>query len=221
MSQSTVTRTGATIKQIERQRKKVAFAYFAAVIFLIFIPVFIYVDIGINSLSILIYLFCLVGAAYAAERGKKFWRAAQRAYQGREGEQKVNLSLKELEEDDWEVIYNIPLSLWGDADVFLRSPSGDYFVIDLKHNNGIVFFDGSMLKLRYGIDVFPFANNRDILATVKGQAAALKELQGVRYVTPIVCFTKAILEIYAENNLIQNVYVIHADYLLETLKKIG
>jgi hypothetical protein len=221
MSQSTVIGTGTTIKELERKRRKVAIAYFVAVTVLVIIPIIIYIDIGVNSLSVLIYLICLVGAAYAIEQGKKFWYAAQRATQGREAEARVSSLLKELEEDSWEVIYNIPLSLWGDADVFLRSPSSNYFVIDIKNNNGIVFFDGSMLKLRYGTEVFPFANNRDILAMVKGQATALKELQGVRYVTPIVCFTKAVLEIDSQNNLVQDVYIVSADYLLETLKKIS
>jgi Nuclease-related domain len=221
MNQNTVTKTGATIKQLGRKRRKLAIAYFVIVLLLVIAPVIIYLDLGVNSLSIIIYFICLVGGVYFFDKGNKLWQAAQRANHGIVTEARVSFLLKELEEDGWEVIYNIPLRLWGDADIFLRSPSSNYFVIDLKNNSGIVFFDGSMLKLRYGTEVFPFSNNRDILKAVQGKAVELKELQGVRFVTPLVCFTKAVVEIYTDNNLVQNVYVIHADSLLEMLRKIG
>jgi hypothetical protein len=221
MNQNTVTKTGTAIKQLKRTKKKLAISYFALVLLLFTAPIIVYLDLGINSLSILIYFLCLVGAVYFLDKGNKLWQSAQRVNQRIETEARVSFLLKELEEDGWEIIYNIPLRLWGDADVFLRSPSSNYFVIDIKNNSGIVFFDGSMLKLRYGTEVFPFSSNRDILKAVKGQAAVLKELQGVSFVTPIVCFTKAVIELNTNNNLVQNVYVIHTDFLLETLRKIG
>jgi hypothetical protein len=221
MNLKTVTHVSQNIRQVGRRRKKFAIAYFAAVWSLTSFPIFIYSNLGVNNLSIAIYYLCLVGAFYFAEQSKKFWQAARRADRGADIEEQVILLLQELEEDGWEIIYNIPLRVWGDANVFLRSPSNNYFVIDLKNNNGIVFFDGIMLKLRYGTEVFPFSNNRDILKVVKGQASELRELQGVRCVTPIVCFTKAVLEIDADNYLVQDVHVISIDSLLDLLRKVG
>ena len=52
-----------------------------------------------------------------------------------------------------------------------------------------MFYNGAMLKLRYGKQVYEFSNGKNILKAVKGQALALKELKKVRFVQPILCFT--------------------------------
>ena len=101
---------------------------------------------------------------------------ANRADQGASGEEDVAGLLQELENLGWKVEYNISLQHWGDADAFARSPNGRCFVIDTKTNKGGVFFDGTVLKRRYGKDIYDFSNGKDLLKAVKGQAAAVKEL---------------------------------------------
>jgi hypothetical protein len=48
---------------------------------------------------------------------------------------------------------------------------------------------------RYGKEVYSFSNDKDILKAARGQAVTLKEMKRVRFVTPILCFTKATLDI--------------------------
>ncbi|BDA71781.1 hypothetical protein CAL7716_059470 [Calothrix sp. PCC 7716] len=77
-----------------------------------------------------------------------------------------------------------------------------------------MFYDGTMLKLRYGKQVYEFGNGKNILKAVKGQAFALKELKNVRFVQPILCFTQAGMEAIDQNNSIDGVYVVDTGNLL-------
>ncbi len=59
----------------------------------------------------------------------------------------------------------------------IQAPNGKCFVIDTKSNKGSVFYDGAVLKLRYGQQVYEFGNGKNILRAVKGQARALKDMK--------------------------------------------
>jgi hypothetical protein len=55
---------------------------------------------------------------------------------------------------------------------------------------------------------------------VRGQAVSLKEIYQVRFVTPILCFTKATLDIQTINNKVENVYVLTNGSLIRMLRKL-
>ena len=125
-----------------------------------------------------------------------------------------------MEQEGWNVEYNIRLKHWGDADAFLCSPRGKCFVVDTKSDGGTVFFDGTRLMKRYGKDVYSFSNDKDILKAARGQAVSLKEMKGVRFVTPVLCFTKANLDIKKVDNKVENVYVLDHSSLVRMLKRL-
>lgn len=67
---------------------------------------------------------------------------------------------------------------------------------------------------RYGVKVYEFDNNKDLLKAVKAQAVYLKKRKGVRYVIPVLCFTKAEIKIEPIDNKVQDVYVINLESLV-------
>lgn len=101
--------------------------------------------------------------------------------------------------------------------MFLRSPRGNYFVVDVKSNKGRIFFDGAMLKRRYGKQVHDLNNGKNLLKAVKGQASTLKDMNRVSFVQPIICFTQANLEKIEQSKQINGVYVVDAVNLLSLL----
>ncbi|NMG05869.1 nuclease-related domain-containing protein [Brasilonema sp. UFV-L1] len=214
-----VRKAGRRIRQLARKRRSGALALFGGVFSLAVSPFLILLLIPITSgLKILIVVSCWVGAALLCQQGQQLWIKANQADKGAQGEEEVERLLKPLECQDWKIEYNVPLKRWGDADVFLRSPKSNYFVVDVKSNKGRVFFDGAMLKRRYGKQVHDFNNGKDLLQAVKGQASVLKDMKKVRLVQPIICFTQANLKEIDQNNQINGVYVVDTVNLLRLLK---
>lgn len=211
---------GSNIRQLAQRRKKQAVEKFAIAGVLIVVPILLYLILGLTGISIFVHVGCWVGGAVQAQKGQKLLQKAGRADRGAEAEESTALILGELEQEGWEVEYNIPIKRWGDADAFLCSPKNNCFVIDTKSNKGTVFFDGIKLMLRYGKDIYPFSNDKDILKAARGQAVSLKEMKGVGFVTPILCFTKAILDIKTIDNKVENVYVLTHSSLISMLKKL-
>ncbi len=202
---------GDNIRQMARQRKKQARTQFVVASVLFIAPVFPYLFFNNTGLAVFIHVGCWVYAFISFKKGKKSLLEAQRSNQGAEAEESVALILSELEQEGWRIEYNISLKYWGDADAFLCSPRDNCFVVDTKSDGGTVFFDGSRLMKRYGQKVYSFSNNKDILKAARGQAVTLKEMKGVRFVTPILCFTKATLDIKTIDNKVENVYVLTKD----------
>ena len=211
---------GDNIRQLALQRKKQAIGKFAIAGVLLTVPVLPYLLLSNTGISIFIHVGCWVYAFISFKKGQKLWMAAQRANQGAEAEQSVALILSELEREGWTIQYNIPVKRWGDADAFLASPRGKCFVVDTKSDGGTIFFDGTRLMKRYGQKVYPFSNNKDILKAARGQAGSLKKMAKVRFVTPILCFTKANLDIKTIDNKVENVYVLTQDSLVRMLRRL-
>lgn len=211
---------GDNIRQLAQQRKNLAIKQFVVAGTLVIAPVLLYLLLDITGISIFIHVCCWIYAFVLFQKGQKLLLAAQRANQGAEAEESVALILSELEQEGWGIKYNLPVKYWGDVDAFLCSPRGNYFVVDSKSDGGTVFFDGSRLMKRYSKKVYPFSNDKDILKAVRGQAVTLKEMAEVRFVTPILCFTKATLDIKTIDNKVENVYVLTQDSLVRMLRRL-
>lgn len=165
-----MTKAGSSIRRMARGRRNNAFLRFGGAGTLVFALAFMYPLLGTTGLGVLVYVFCLVGAVVLYQKGQSYWKKANRADQGAKGEESVALLLRELEQQGWSIEYNVPVPKYGDADAFVRSPSGSYFVVDSKAHGGTVFFNGTKLMRRYGVEVYEFDNNKDLLKAVKGQA---------------------------------------------------
>lgn len=158
---------------------------------------------GTAGLKVLVFAVCLGSAFVLFRSGLRLWKQANNVTQGAKGEEIVALLLRELETEGWQIDYNIPVAIWGDVDAFLCSPSGNCFAVDTKSHGGTVFFDGTKLMRRYGQEIYEFDNNKDLLKAARGQSAAIKDMKGVKYVTPMLCFTNAELDIRTVDNLLK------------------
>jgi hypothetical protein len=209
-------KAGNNIRRLAWKRKIRAMKMYAASGVFIFTPIPIYSLLGLTRISVIFHLFCWILGTFMLRKGHKITEAANRADQGAVAEESTALILSELERDGWSIEFNIPLRYWGDADAFLSSPKNNYYVVDTKSNKGTVFFDGTRLMLRYGSKIYPFS--KDILSALRGQAVSLKELKGLRFVTPVICFSNATIDL--PTIVIEKVYVLDHRSLVSTLKKI-
>ncbi|MBW4601023.1 MAG: hypothetical protein KME29_15860 [Calothrix sp. FI2-JRJ7] len=121
-----------------------------------------------------------------------------------------------MELQGWKIEYNVVLE-YGDADAFLQAPNGKYFVIDTKSNKGSVFYDGAVLKLRYGKQVYEVPNGKNILKALLDKRARHQVQERVNFVQPILCFTQAGMKEIDQNNSIDGVYVIDTVNLLRMI----
>lgn len=211
-----MTKAGKNIRRLAWKRKIRAIKMFAASGALFFVPAFIYSVLSFTTISVIFHLFCWILGIFMFINSHKILNSANRADQGAAAEKSTALVLSELERDGWSMEYNIPLRYWGDADAFLSSPKNNYYVVDTKSNKGTVFFDGTRLMLRYGSKIYPFS--KDILSALRGQAVSLKELKGIRFVTPVICFSNAKIDL--PTIVIEQVYILGHKSLVRTLKKI-
>lgn len=216
-----MSKAGGNIRELGRKRRNGALLRFAGAGGLAITPILISLVLAITpGIKVLVWVGCLVGAFVLYQKGQHLWMRANHADQGAEGEENVAQLLQTLESQGWTVEYNVPLRRWGDADAFLRSPKGNYFVVDTKSNFGGVFFDGSVLKRRYGKQIYEFSNGKDLLKAARGQAVTLKEMKLIRFVVPILCFTKANLEEIDQDKEIAGVYVVSSAKLVSLLKRL-
>jgi Holliday junction resolvase-like predicted endonuclease len=212
-----VPKPGGRVRQLARDRKNEALLRFFGVFILVFAPLLILWQMPkALGLGLLILIACWVGAGVLWQQGQKLLIRAKQANQGALGEEQIAELLGTLEKQGWEITYNLRLKRWGDADAFLRSPKSNYFVVDVKSHKAGVFFDGTMLKRRYGKQVREFDRNKDFLKDMMGQASTLEEMKGV-VVQPIICFTQARLEKINWQKPINSVYVVQANNLLGLL----
>lgn len=163
------------------------------------------------------YLGCFVPASLSLLRAKHWWMRANHADQGAAGEEAIAAVLAPLKAQGWQVEYGIRDRSVGDVDVFLVSPQGQAYTIDVKSHRGEVRSDGQQLYRQYGRSQYPF--EKDFLKQAKGQAIAMKRAKKLSYVTPIVAFSQARVEI--TENPIAGVYVVAKPKLLGCLRSLG
>lgn len=214
-----MSKAGENIRELATQRRTDAYKKIGIAVITGLAPVILLPLNLPGGIMVLIWVGCLVTAVIFINKGKYLLLRAKQADQGAFAEESVAQLLKPLEQQGWKVEYNVRLE-YGDADAFLQAPSGKCFVIDTKSNKGSLFYDGAVLKLRYGKQVYEFGNGKNILKAVKGQARALKDMKRVSFVQPILCFTQARMEEIDQNNKIDGVYVVDTVNLLRIITKL-
>ncbi|RUT05032.1 hypothetical protein DSM106972_038530 [Dulcicalothrix desertica PCC 7102] len=211
-----MSKAGENIRELATQRRTDAYKKIGIAVITGLAPVILLLLRLPAGIAVLAWVGCW-GVAYVYfNKGQHLLLRARQADQGAVAEENVAELLKPLELQGWKIEYNVVLE-YGDADAFLQAPNGECFVIDTKSNKGSVFYDGAVLKLRYGKQVYEFGNGKNILKAVKGQARALREMKRVNFVQPILCFTQARMEEIDQNNKIDNVYVLDTANLLRVI----
>ena len=207
-------RPGENVRKLSRTRQRSAilrYAYSAGVLIgtILLISIF-----RISLLVILLAFGGFVCSYYLYRNGRYLMKRASDAQRGAKAEIEVAALLDGLKYKGWEIEYNLPIRKCGDADVVLHSPEDNWYVIDVKSHNGTKVYEGGRLRKRYGRNTYDFQEG-DLLHKVKGQAKEVRNLKRVRWVTPILCFTKGDIDIPC--NVVSGVYVVNGKDLVSNL----
>ena len=135
--------------------------------------------------------------------------------QAAQQQETVTFFFKELQEKGWKITYNLRTPNLGNVDVLLQSPKNNSFIVNVQSYQGEVFFDEGILKRRDWKQISNF--EQDLLQQVTDQALAVKKMKRLRNVTPVLCFTHAVLSIETVNNKAREVYVVKKESLVKKL----
>lgn len=213
--------SGTYVQSLATQRrlKKAFIPVLAAFFFVAPFLISLFREVGI-----FVYVVCFLAAAWLISQREKLERSALKADKGALAEEKVGRLLAPLKRQGWHIRPNVKLpSRRSDVDVFLISPQGKAFAIEVKGHSGRgeIVFHGKELKIRQGSTLKSFPENKDFLRQATSSARAIKEAQGLRWVEAIIVFTDAKVNINTVDNRVQNVYVVEGSALMELLKKLA
>ncbi|HEY9298911.1 MAG TPA: nuclease-related domain-containing protein, partial [Phormidium sp.] len=163
----------------------------------------------------------VIGALIALpliEKGKKFWKSSQIYDQGAYGEEKIQEVLEPLIQSGWIPEYNLRLPQVGDIDVWLQSPKGVNFIIDVKSHSTVVLLEGDVLK-RQSYDGKLRDFEKDFLEQIAKQATAIKKAKKLTKVTRVVVFSDAKV-ILRNKKKIRGAYVMEQGGLVSRLQEL-
>lgn len=211
-----MSRAGANVRQMAKKRrfKAVMTAIWAAGLTLLLLVLLITLSTaGGVSIPVWAYILCLLPLGKAALDVDYLLKRARQADQGAAGEEAIATLLSPLVEKGWTIEYGVEDASVGDIDVFLLSPRGKAYTIDVKSHRGLVRFNGQQLYRCHGQTRTPF--EKDFLLQAQKQAIAMKNLRSLASVTPIVAFSQARVEV--GQAAIAGVYVLGKHDLLRRL----
>lgn len=216
-------RAGQNVRVMARQRRTKAALGFAIAVLWVLLPwvlpwlLRVALPTVVFALPGWIYFGCLVPASFSYLQAQRLWSKANRADQGAAGEEAIALVLAPLQREGWQIEYGVRDRSVGDVDVFLVSPQGRAYTIDVKSHRGEVRSDGKQLYRQYGRSQYPF--EKDFLNQATRQAMAMKKLKSLTWVTPIVAFSQA--KVGIKENPVAGVYILSKQNLLEGLRSLG
>lgn len=204
---------GEQIRKLFKERRQSAMLNYAFAIVVLTGTVLLFRILSTSFVGILLLLGGLVGSCYSFCKGQYLMKRAGDAQRGAKAETEVATLVRSLQHQGWQIEYNLRIQRWGDADVVLHSPQGNWYVVDVKSHGGTKVYKNNRLRKRYGKSTFDF-NEGDLISKVKGQAIQVKHLKNARWVTALLCFTKGNVDI---PNNVAGVYVVIASDLVNTL----
>ncbi|NJL90171.1 MAG: NERD domain-containing protein [Coleofasciculaceae cyanobacterium SM2_1_6] len=170
------------------------------------------------NLPPIVYIFFVVIALLSVAKGIFLWKRANHADQGAKGEEDTAQEISQLEQDGWQVEFNLSLgNRLGDVDIICISPQDKAYSIDVKSHRGEVTTDGKQLYRRWGNTKNSFEKN--FLEQAMKQALQVKKQKNLSFVTPIVAFSDAKVTVPAGK--VQKVYVVEKSKLVALLKSLG
>lgn len=205
---------GEYIRKLGKQRQQSAILRYALAVSVIIGTVFLFSIFSHSSWGIILLLGGLTASYYLYRNGQYLMKRAGDAQHGAKAETQVAALLLPLQRRGWLVEYNLRIRKWGDADVVLHSPKGNWFVIDVKSHGGTKVYESGRLRKCYGRNTYDFQEG-DLISKVKGQASEVKNLRNARWVTGMLCFTRGDVDIPGNNA--GGVYVVTANDLVNTL----
>lgn len=205
-------------REAQQLRTKALYRYGAAT-GLVLLPLLVYAVVPFDPLFLVAAL--VIGALIALpliEKGKKFWKSSQIYDQGACGEEKTQQVLEPLIQSGWIREYNLTLPQVGDIDVWLRSPKGLNFILDVKSHSTVVVLEGDVLK-RQSYDGKLRDFDKDFLAQIAKQVTAIKKAKKLTKVTPVVVFSDAKV-ILRNKKKIRGAYVMELGDVVSRLQEL-
>lgn len=190
--------------------------YFLAV-GIVVITALIVSNVGLSGLGILLVISGCVASYKLYRDGKHLMKRAGDAQRGAKAETDVAQMLQSLESQDWQIEYNLRIRKWGDADIVLYSPRGNWYVVDVKSHGGTKIYKDGRLQKRYGKNIYDIAEG-DLIQKLKGQAKEVKRLKDAPWVTGILCFTRGGVNVSGDEA--GGVYIVKADALISILLRL-
>jgi Nuclease-related domain len=202
-------KAGANIRGLALDRKFKATRFFALAAGCILGPSFL----ALQKVPIPppLYLVGLAAGGLFVYQGRELLGLAARADQGARGEEEIGKILQQLP-SGWRTEYNRPVFGVGDVDVIVHSPAGKSWTIDVKSHGGYIYASQGQLKRKLGKNSVPL--EKDFLAAAKKQAVLVKDADRLEWVTPVICFSSATVQVKQPVN---GVYVVQKSELLNFL----
>ena len=211
---------GKPLRRHAQQLRTKALYRYGAATGLVLLPLLVYAVAPFAPLFFFVAAALLIGVLRALpliEKGNKFWNESQRYNRGARGEEKTQQVLESLTQSGWIAEYNLRLPQVGDIDVWLRSPKGVNFILDVKSHSTVVLLDGDVLKRQSYGKLRDF--EKDFLAQIAKEVTAIKKAKKLTKVTPVVVFSDAKV-ILRNKKKIRGAYVMELGNLVSRLQEL-
>ncbi len=209
---------GKPLRRHAKQLRAKALYRYGAATGWVLLPLLVY---GVAPFAPLFLVAALLIVALIAlpsiKDGKQFWKSSQNFDQGAYGEEKTEQVLESLIQSGWIAEYNLRLPQVGDIDVWLRSPKGVNFILDVKSHSTEVLLDGDVLKRRYYGKLQDF--EKDFLTQIAKEVTAIKKVKKLTNVTPVVVFSNAKVS-FSNKKKIRGAYVMELGNLVSGLQEL-
>ena len=208
---------GEYIRKLARKRKLSAMVRYFLAAGVSIATIWLFLIFASSSAAIIILLIGISGSYYLYRSGKYFDKRALDARRGAKAETDVADLLHVSELQKWQIEYNLRIRRWGDADIVLHSPKGNWYVVDVKSHGGTKISEDGRLRRRYGKNIYDFREG-DLIHKVKGQAREVRKLKGASWTTAILCFTRGGVNIAGDE--INGTYVVDSRKLVDVLLRL-
>jgi len=207
-------------RQAKQFRTKALYKYGAAT-GLVLLPLLVYAVAPFAPLFFFVAAALLIGVLTAPlliPEGNRLWKKSQTYYQGACGEEKTEQVLKSLTQSGWIAEYNLRLPQGGEIDVWLQSPKGSNFILEVKSYPKEVRLEGDVIQ-RQSYDGKWIDFDKDFLEQIARQARAIKKAKKLTQVTPVVVFSDAKV-ILRNKKKIRSAYVMELGNLVSRLQEL-
>jgi hypothetical protein len=207
-------------REAQQLRTKALYRYGAAT-GLVLLPLLVYAVAPFAPLFFFVAAALLIGVLTAPlliSKANRWWKTSKMYYQGACGEEKTQQVLEPLTRSGWIAEYNLRLPQVGDIDVWLQSPKGSNFILEVKSYPKEVRLEGDVLK-RQSYDGKWIDFDKDVLEQIANQATAIKKAKKLTKVTPAVVFSDAKV-ILRNKKKIRGAYVMELGDLVSRLQEL-
>jgi hypothetical protein len=183
------------------------------------LPLLVYAVAHFDPLFLLVALLIgVLTAPLLIPKGNRLWKKSQRYYQGAGGEKKIQKVLEPLIQSGWMREYDLSLPQVGDIDVWLQSPKGSNFILEVKSHPTVVVLEGDVLK-RQSYDRKLRDFEKDFLEQIAKQVRAIKKAKKLTKVTGVVVFSDAKVNL-SNKKKIRDAYVMEQGDLVSRLQEL-